>query len=101
MSVVGRCPNFMKIVPIVQNLRKFTDLQHCLAHTGQHYDGLLSRSLFRDLSTPRPDVNLEGGPGTHIAQTVEVVNRLEPVLLGYPYVVLGILRQQWLWAPSA
>jgi UDP-N-acetylglucosamine 2-epimerase len=49
----------MKIVPIVQSLRKFTDLQHCLAHTGQHYDGLLSRSLFRDLrqqlgGTPSP-----------------------------------------------
>ncbi len=45
LSVVGARPNFMKIAPIVDALKKFPDLQHCLVHSGQHYDELLSGSF--------------------------------------------------------
>jgi UDP-N-acetylglucosamine 2-epimerase (non-hydrolysing) len=81
--VVGARPNFMKIAPIVDALKKFPDLQHCLVHSGQHYDELLSGSFFTELGLPRPDVNLQVGSGTHAAQTAEVMKRLESVLLDY------------------
>lgn len=83
LSVVGARPNFMKIAPVVDALKNFPDLQHCLVHSGQHYDELLSGSFFAELGLPRPDVNLEVGSGTHAAQTAEVMKRLEPVLLDY------------------
>jgi UDP-N-acetylglucosamine 2-epimerase (non-hydrolysing) len=83
LSVVGARPNFMKIAPIVAALQTFPDLQHCLVHSGQHYDELLSGSFFTELGLPRPDVNLQVGSGTHAAQTAEVMQRLEPVLLDY------------------
>jgi len=73
----------MKIAPVVDALKNFPDLQHCLVHSGQHYDELLSGSFFAELGLPRPDVNLEVGSGTHAAQTAEVMKRLEPVLLDY------------------
>jgi UDP-N-acetylglucosamine 2-epimerase (non-hydrolysing) len=91
LSVVGARPNFMKIAPIVDTLKNFPDMQHCLVHSGQHYDELLSGNFFTDLGLPRPDVNLQVGSGTHAAQTAEVMKRLEPVLVDYqPDVVLVV-----------
>jgi UDP-N-acetylglucosamine 2-epimerase (non-hydrolysing) len=81
--VVGARPNFMKIAPIVDALKKFPDIEHCLVHSGQHYDELLSGNFFTELGLPRPDVNLKVGSGSHAAQTAEVMKRLEPVLLDY------------------
>ena len=91
LSVVGARPNFMKIAPIVDTLKNFPDMRHCLVHSGQHYDELLSGSFFTELGLPRPDVNLQVGSGTHAAQTAEVMKRLEPVLLDYrPDLVLVV-----------
>jgi UDP-N-acetylglucosamine 2-epimerase (non-hydrolysing) len=70
----------MKIAPIAAELRKVPSFQHCLVHSGQHYDELLSGNFFTDLGLPQPDVNLQVGSGTHAAQTAEVMKRLEPVL---------------------
>jgi UDP-N-acetylglucosamine 2-epimerase (non-hydrolysing) len=91
LSVVGARPNFMKIAPIVWELSKFPEIQHFLAHTGQHYDESLSGKFFADLDLPKPDLNLEVGSGSHAAQTAEVMKRLEPVLLDYkPQIVLVV-----------
>jgi UDP-N-acetylglucosamine 2-epimerase (non-hydrolysing) len=83
LSVVGARPNFMKIAPLVEELRKFPDIEHCLVHSGQHYDELLSGNFFSDLGLPKPDVNLQTGSGSHAVQTAEVMKRIEPVLLDY------------------
>ena len=91
LSVVGARPNFMKIAPIVDTLKRSPDMQHCLVHSGQHYDELLSGSFFTELGLPRPDVNLQVGSGTHAAQTAEVMKRLEPVLLDYRPDVLVVV----------
>jgi len=83
LSVVGARPNFMKIAPIAAELRKVPSFQHCLVHSGQHYDELLSGNFFLDLGLPQPDVNLKVGSGSHAAQTAEVMKRLEPVLIDF------------------
>ncbi|MGD1021686.1 MAG: UDP-N-acetylglucosamine 2-epimerase (non-hydrolyzing) [Candidatus Sulfotelmatobacter sp.] len=93
LSVVGARPNFMKIAPVIEALRNealkneplknFPDIEHCLVHSGQHYDELLSGNFFSDLGLPKPDVNLEVGSGSHAAQTAEIMKRIEPVLLDY------------------
>ena len=83
MSVVGARPNFIKISPIVEELKRNSDFEHLLVHSGQHYDELLSNSFFKDLALPAPDVNLQVGSGSHAVQTAEIMIRLEPVLLEY------------------
>jgi UDP-N-acetylglucosamine 2-epimerase (non-hydrolysing) len=83
LSVVGARPNFMKIAPIMQELSLFPDIEHCLVHSGQHYDELLSGNFFADLGLQKPDVNLEAGSGSHAVQTAEIMKRIEPVLLDY------------------
>lgn len=91
LSVVGARPNFMKIAPIVEELKKFPEMEHCLVHSGQHYDELLSGYFFSDLGLPKPDVNLECGSGSHAVQTAEIMKRIEPVLLDYkPSAVLVV-----------
>jgi UDP-N-acetylglucosamine 2-epimerase (non-hydrolysing) len=91
LSVVGARPNFMKIAPIVDELKKHPDVEHCLVHSGQHYDELLSGNFFADLGLPKPDVNLQVGSGGHAVQTAEIMKRIEPVLLDYkPQMVLVV-----------
>jgi UDP-N-acetylglucosamine 2-epimerase (non-hydrolysing) len=91
LSVVGARPNFMKIAPLVEELKKFPDVEHCLVHSGQHYDELLSGSFFADLGLPMPDVNLQTGSGSHAVQTAEIMKRIEPVLLDYkPQMILVV-----------
>jgi len=91
LSVVGARPNFMKIAPILSELNKFADVEHCLVHTGQHYDELLSGNFFADLGLPEPDVNLQTGSNSHAVQTAEIMTRIEPVLLDYkPQMVLVV-----------
>lgn len=50
-----------------------------LIHTGQHYSPEMSDTFFEQLQLPKPDVNLEVGPGTQTEQTAEIMRRLEPV----------------------
>jgi len=83
LSVVGARPNFMKLAPIAEELKRFPDVKHCLVHSGQHYDELLSGNFFTELGLPKPDVNLQVGSGSHAVQTAEVMKRLEPVLLDF------------------
>jgi UDP-N-acetylglucosamine 2-epimerase (non-hydrolysing) len=91
LSVVGARPNFMKIAPLVEEFNKNSDIEHCLVHSGQHYDELLSGNFFTDLGIPKPDVNLQIGSGSHAVQTAEVMKRIEPVLLDYkPQMVLVV-----------
>jgi UDP-N-acetylglucosamine 2-epimerase (non-hydrolysing) len=80
LSVVGARPNFMKIAPLVSGLRRVPAVEHCLVHTGQHYDQKLSGNFFQELGLPEPDINLQIGSGSHTWQTAEVMKRLEPVL---------------------
>jgi UDP-N-acetylglucosamine 2-epimerase (non-hydrolysing) len=91
LSVVGARPNFMKIAPIIPQLKTIPDCAHCLVHTGQHYDNQLSANFFADLNLPVPDVNLGVGSASHATQTAEIMKRIEPVLLEYqPRMVLVV-----------
>jgi UDP-N-acetylglucosamine 2-epimerase (non-hydrolysing) len=88
ISVVGARPNFMKVAPIIESIKRRnkgvgpTDLiQHVLVHTGQHYDQLMSDSFFNDLNLPAPDVHLAVGSGSHAVQTAEIMRKFEEVLL--------------------
>ncbi|MEW6246139.1 MAG: UDP-N-acetylglucosamine 2-epimerase (non-hydrolyzing) [Nitrospirota bacterium] len=80
LSVVGARPNFMKIAPLIREMRKHRQITPILVHTGQHYDIQMAGRFFQDLGIPDPDVCLEVGSGSHAYQTAEVMKRLEPVI---------------------
>lgn len=58
VSIVGTRPNFMKIAPLVEELKKHSNIKHILIHTGQHYDKEMSRLFFEELWLPKPDIHL-------------------------------------------
>lgn len=80
INVVGARPNFMKMAPIIEAMRKHPQrFQQLLVHTGQHYDEAMSRSFFDDLGLPKPDVDLGVGSGTHAEQTARIMVEFEKV----------------------
>ncbi len=82
LIVAGARPNFMKIAPIVEAIkRRSADFHALIVHTGQHYDDAMSDAFFRDLNLPAPDVYLGVGSGTHAAQTAAVISAFEPVVV--------------------
>ena len=71
-NVVAARPNFMKMAPVVLELRG-AGVDQFLVHTGQHYDANMSDVFFEELGMPRPDVHLGVGSGSHAAQTAAVL----------------------------
>lgn len=91
LNVVGARPNFVKIAPIMREMRRHQTLEPILVHTGQHFDPAMSDRFFDELHIPRPDRNLGVGPGSHAVQTAEMMRHLEPVILEVtPDVVLVV-----------
>jgi UDP-N-acetylglucosamine 2-epimerase (non-hydrolysing) len=80
LNVVGTRPNFVKIAPLLREMRRCPTIVPTLVHTGQHYDAAMSEQFFADLELPPPDFNLGVGSGSHAVQTAEVMRRLEPLL---------------------
>jgi UDP-N-acetylglucosamine 2-epimerase (non-hydrolysing) len=82
INVVGARPNFMKVAPIVDAMRRRSDdFLPMIVHTGQHYDAQMSDAFFTDLGIPEPDVYLGVGSGSHAVQTAAVMQQFEPVVL--------------------
>ncbi len=84
LIVAGARPNFMKIAPILKEIRSRDDVDATLVHTGQHYDDRMSASFFRALGIPEPDHNLSVGSGTHGEQTAAVLTKIERLLIDEP-----------------
>lgn len=82
VCVVGARPNFVKIAPLLHEMRRHREIAPTLVHTGQHYDARMSDSFFSELDIPPPLFNLGVGSGSHAVQTAEVMTKLEPVLDG-------------------
>src|SRR5256885_8674684 len=82
INVVGARPNFMKVAPVVEAMKRRADeFAPLVLHTGQPYDAQMSDAFFRDLGLPEPDVYLGVGSGTHAAQTAAVMQSFEPVVV--------------------
>ncbi|MEZ4292500.1 MAG: UDP-N-acetylglucosamine 2-epimerase (non-hydrolyzing) [Myxococcota bacterium] len=92
LAVAGARPNFMKIAPLMKELASRPGrFESILVHTGQHYDRAMSETFFHELGIPEPDVNLGVGSGSHGAQTAQVLEKIEALLLDRrPDVVLVV-----------
>ena len=79
VSVVGARPQFIKLFPLSQELKK-RDVEHLVIHTGQHYDVNMSDFFFDEFNLPKPFVNLGVGSGTFAKQISEIMTRLHLAL---------------------
>ena len=74
--VAGARPNFMKVAPIIHEIKKKkmkVFLLIILVHTGQHYDKKMSGNFFEQLNIPEPDENLNAGGGSQAEQTAAIM----------------------------
>lgn len=79
--VVGARPNFVKMAPVISELRaRIPSARHLVVHTGQHYDREMSEIFFDHLGLPEPDFFLGVGSGSHGMQTGKALERIEEVL---------------------
>jgi UDP-N-acetylglucosamine 2-epimerase (non-hydrolysing) len=81
-NVVGARPNFMKIAPIVHELKR-QNIPQMLVHTGQHYDTNMSRVFFQQLELPQPEIYLGIGSDSHARQTARIMMAFEKVCQKY------------------
>ncbi len=81
LNIVGARPNFMKIAPIVEEMKKEHGVNGILVHTGQHYSEGMSDVFFRDLGIPAPDMHLGVGSGSHAEQTARIMIEFEKVCI--------------------
>ena len=83
--VAGARPNFMKIAPLIWELKKrqkvsrSNKIEYLFVHTGQHYDIEMSNVFFKDLNLPHPDINLGVGSASHAVQTANIMIKFEEV----------------------
>ncbi|HET8924042.1 MAG TPA: UDP-N-acetylglucosamine 2-epimerase (non-hydrolyzing) [Candidatus Acidoferrum sp.] len=86
ISIVGARPQFVKLAPVVRAIREHNAkkvlprIDHCIIHTGQHYDRELNKLMFAQMEISEPDVNLGAGSGSHGQQLARMLGRLEPIL---------------------
>lgn len=82
LFVVGARPNFMKVAPVLEAVRKHASDRYdaLLVHTGQHYDANMSDVFFADLDMAPPDRFLGVGSGSHAEQTGKVMIEMERLL---------------------
>jgi len=77
-SIVGARPQFIKLVPLSKEIRKF--FEEIVIHTGQHYDYEMNKQFFDELNIPEPDYNLGVGSRTHAEQTGKMMMGIEKIL---------------------
>jgi len=79
--VAGARPNFMKIAPILEEMKKSPEwFEPIFVHTGQHYDNTMSNIFIKELGLPMPDFYLGVGSASHALQTAKVMIEFEKVL---------------------
>ena len=90
--VAGARPNFMKIAPIIRELKQHEDVfDWALVHTGQHYDHGMSEVFFQELGIPEPNFHMGAGGGSHAEQTARVMIGFEKYCLEHhPNLVLVV-----------
>lgn len=81
INVVGARPNFIKIAPLIEEMRKGDAINPVLVHTGQHYDDNMSKLFFDELNLPKPDIYLGVGSASHAQQTAKIMVEFERILL--------------------
>ena len=96
VSIVGTRPNFMKIVPLIQEFKKHGNISHTLMHTGQHYDFWMSKLFFDELGLPKPDIHLlsSGNPGEDISRDISYDKSLTPEVNFLKIIIKHALEKQ-------
>lgn len=89
LTIIGARPQFVKAAALSREIKKHTQLQEIIVHTGQHFDANMSDIFFEEMEIPKPHYNLNINGLSHGAMTGQMLEKLEEVMLSEkPDVVL-------------
>ena len=74
LFIAGARPNFMKVAPLIGAFSAANSRKSFLMHTGQHYDAVMSKAIFEDLGTPKPNANLMNFAGFEVGRRWAIVS---------------------------
>jgi len=81
ICIAAARPNFMKVAPLLKEIKKYSRFKTILVHTGQHYDYAMSGSFFKELNIPKPNYNLGVRAGLHGEQTGLTMIKFEKICI--------------------
>ncbi len=88
---VGTRPEIIKAAPVFHTLRKSSDVQVDLVHTGQHYDWNMSGVFIEELGLPTPLYHLGVGSGSQAFQVQAIIEKAEETVGTYlPDAILAV-----------
>lgn len=79
-TIVGARPQFIKAAVVSKEIKKHTNIEEIIIHTGQHFDENMSDIFFREMQIPLPNYNLEIHSLGHGAMTGQMLEKLEQVI---------------------
>lgn len=80
VTVIGARPQFIKAAEVSRAFAA-AGVEEQILHTGQHYDHAMSDVFFEELGIPKPRYHLGVGSGAHGAQTGQMLEGVERVLI--------------------
>jgi UDP-N-acetylglucosamine 2-epimerase (non-hydrolysing) len=80
LIVVGTRPNFIKVTRFKKVAAERRTIDVRVVHTGQHFSANMADVFFQQFGLT-PDIFLEIGAGTPLAQMAGIMEKLEPVVL--------------------
>lgn len=83
LTIIGARPQIIKAAALSRAIKNSfsAQIKEVLLHTGQHYDENMSKVFFNELEIPSPDYNLKVGSASHGAQTAQMMEGIEGVII--------------------
>jgi UDP-GlcNAc3NAcA epimerase len=81
LTIVGARPQFVKAAALSREIRKNSQLQEIIVHTGQHFDTNMSDIFFEEMDIPKPNYNLNINGLSHGAMTGQMLEGIEKIIL--------------------
>ena len=81
VSIVGARPHFIKASSVSREFMKNDMIKEIMIHTGQHFDPMMSKVFFDDLSINEPKYNLNIKSLSHGAMTGKMIEEIEKILI--------------------
>lgn len=78
--IIGTRPEIIKMSPIIRACDECGQ-NYFIIHTGQHYSYEMDKIFFNELELKEAKYNLDVGSGTHGAQTGQMLEKIENILI--------------------
>ncbi len=83
LTCVGTRPNLIKITQLDKYFAAYSEIEHKLLHTGQHFDYNMNDVFFEELKIRKPDVFFNINQGGQIQVVARIMEEFEKFALDY------------------